>query len=384
MTVSSAAAAHSRFLPTALAGASATFSGIGLGRFAYVPLFPAMVTAGWVTGAEAGMLGALNLAGYLGGVVGGRTVARRIGTAPTLTAGMLLAALSFLACGWNGGGTWLAVWRGLAGVAGGLLMVIAGPAVQGAIAAERRGLAGGIVIMGVAMGAVTAAVGVPVFLGYGIATTWIAMAVLVGCLLALTATAWPNTPVAAPTTVSVDGAWTLAALYGLSGAGLVPHMVYFVDLVVRGRGLDLGQGSLAWLLFGAGGLVGPLLGGRVCDRLGARRTLQIWLAVQVAAVGLALVHAGWALFAAAFLGGFAAFGCTAVALSRTRELAGPGAGAVWAQTTGTFALAQAVTGLVMAAVFAKSGSHDLLFGAALVLSALALVVSLTVGREVPA
>src|SRR4051812_2024908 len=58
-------------LSPAFAGAAATLSGIGLARFAYVPLFPAMVAAAWVTGAEGGFLGAVNLAGYLIGVLGG-------------------------------------------------------------------------------------------------------------------------------------------------------------------------------------------------------------------------------------------------------------------------------------------------------------------------
>ena len=40
-----------RFLSLALSGAAATSVGIGLARFAFVPLFPALVTAGWVTGA---------------------------------------------------------------------------------------------------------------------------------------------------------------------------------------------------------------------------------------------------------------------------------------------------------------------------------------------
>ena len=39
-------AAASSSLKPAFAGAAATLSGIGLARFAYVPLFPAMVAAG--------------------------------------------------------------------------------------------------------------------------------------------------------------------------------------------------------------------------------------------------------------------------------------------------------------------------------------------------
>src|SRR3954453_12945727 len=106
-------------LSPAFAGAAATLSSIGLARFAYVPLFPAMVAASWVSGAEGGFLGAVNLAGYLIGVLGGRPLARRFGTARALDGGMGLAALAFAACAWNGGVAWLALWRALAGLAGG-------------------------------------------------------------------------------------------------------------------------------------------------------------------------------------------------------------------------------------------------------------------------
>jgi hypothetical protein len=71
----------------------------------------------------------VNLAGYLVGVLGGRTLAGRFGTARALDAGMGLAALAFAACAWNGGLAWLAVWRTIAGLAGGVLMALAGPAV---------------------------------------------------------------------------------------------------------------------------------------------------------------------------------------------------------------------------------------------------------------
>ena len=76
MTLRSASALS---LSPAFAGAAATLSGIGLARFAYVPLFPVMVAAGWVSGAEGGFLGAVNLAGYLIGVLGGRMLAQRLG-----------------------------------------------------------------------------------------------------------------------------------------------------------------------------------------------------------------------------------------------------------------------------------------------------------------
>src|SRR3954469_3105668 len=172
-------------LRPALAGAAATLSGIGLARFAYVPLFPAMVAAGWVTGAEGGFLGAVNLAGYLIGVLGGRMLAGRFGMARTLDAGMGLAALAFAACAWNGGVVWLAVWRTVAGLAGGSLMALAGPAVQGAVAPAQRGAAGGIVITGVGGGVIIASLVVPMLLPTGLPTAWLALAALVLALAAL-------------------------------------------------------------------------------------------------------------------------------------------------------------------------------------------------------
>ncbi|HYY84698.1 MAG TPA: YbfB/YjiJ family MFS transporter, partial [Beijerinckiaceae bacterium] len=118
MRPGSAEATTDSFLRPALAGAAATFSGIGLARFAYVPLFPAMVGAGWISGAEGGFLGAVNLSGYLAGVLGGRRLAMRVGTAAALDLSLALAALSFAAGAWNGGLAWLALWRAGAGVAG--------------------------------------------------------------------------------------------------------------------------------------------------------------------------------------------------------------------------------------------------------------------------
>jgi len=46
-------------LATALAGAAAAAAGNGLARFAFVPLFPAMVAGGWVDGGQAGTLGSV-------------------------------------------------------------------------------------------------------------------------------------------------------------------------------------------------------------------------------------------------------------------------------------------------------------------------------------
>jgi predicted MFS family arabinose efflux permease len=369
-------------LRPALAGAAATLSGIGLARFAYVPLFPAMVAAGWVTGAEAGFLGAVNLAGYLGGVLGGRSLARRLGTPSALDVGMAITALSFAACAWDGGPLWLALWRCAAGAAGGVLMALVGPAVQGAIGPAHRGVAGGIVMTGVGVGIILASLAVPLLLRAGLPAAWLGFGAIVTALWVEARPAWPKTPVPAVSGSPPPGAGPLCLAYGVSGAGFIPHMVYFSDLVVRGRGLPTEHGAAGWLLFGLGGLLGPLIAGRVADRVGALPAIRAWIGLQIGALALALSAPPVALAGSAFLGGFSAVGMTAITLARARELAGADVGIVWVRATVAFAIAQAGTGFLFAALFAWTGSHDALFalGSALAVAALVPILPARPGR----
>jgi predicted MFS family arabinose efflux permease len=379
------------FLRPALAGAAATCAGNGLARFAYVPLFPAMVAAGWVDGGGAGLLGASALAGYLAGVLGAASVAtaRRfgLGVPGTLDLGMALVALSLAACAWNGGFWWLMGWRFMAGVAGGLLMALAGPAVQASVAPSRRGAAGGVVIAGVGSGVAAGALLVPALLPVGVPATWIGLGVAVLLLWAFAHPRWPDPPSArrdAPAEAAPPRAPTLVFAYGLHGAGMVPPMVYLADLAARGRGLGIEWGALAWLLFGLGGVAGGVLSGRIVDRLGGVQTLRLWLGVQVAALALSLPPFAVLVPPAALLAGFAAIGVTAVTLTVTREMAPERPAALWVRCTASFAVAQAAIGFALAALFAATGeSHAAVFGAGLAFSAASLGMAFAL-RSAPA
>src|SRR3982074_1586381 len=70
-------------LRATFAALSAILVGIGLARFGYTPLIPALIAAGWFTPSAAVYLGAANLAGYLAGALGARAVAARFGAIAT-------------------------------------------------------------------------------------------------------------------------------------------------------------------------------------------------------------------------------------------------------------------------------------------------------------
>ena len=369
-------ARSSSFLLPAVAGAAATFCGIGLSRFAYVPLFPATVAAGWITGPEGGFVGALNFAGYLAGVAGGRALSRTLGLHRALDGGMACAGLSFLACAFDGGVVWLAVWRFVAGGAGGVLMGLVGPAVQGAVEPGRRGLAGGTVVAGVGVGIVTGSLAVPLLLRFGLPAAWAGLGGGILVLWLLVRRHWPApAPAGDADAARRPGAGMLYLLYALLGAGIVPHMIYFADLAVRARGFDLGTGARLWLLFGVGGIAGTLLCGRAADTWGARQALRFGAAIQVAALISSLATAPALLAVSGFLGGISALGLSAAALARCRELAGPAAGAVWIRATAAYAAAQAASGFVLAELFRALGSHDALFAAGLGLSVVGLAAA---------
>ncbi len=357
---------HMRFYSpaVALAGGAATASGNGLARFAYVPLFPAMVQAGWVDGGQAGILGAVALAGYLFGTLAGGRVARGLGVPRTLDLGMALVVLSLAACAWNGGFWWLVVWRGLAGIAGGLLMALAGPATLASVPPERRGAAGGIVIAGVGLGLSGGALLVPAMLPMGLAATWLATAGAVLALWLLAHRFWPDMRVAPSTQAAPPRAVVLLVTYGLHSAGMVPPMIYLADLAARGLGLGVTAGAIAWLLFGLGGMIGGILSGRVADRMGSRPTLLVWIFIQVVALSLCLAPYPGLVLPAAAIAGFSAMGTTTVTLTVCREFAPLASVALWVRCTAIFGIVQTAVAFALAALFAATGeSHFAVFAA---------------------
>lgn len=62
------------------AGLSASLVGLGLARFAYTPLIPALIDADWFAPADVVYLGAANLTGYLAGTLAARS---RPGSGPS-------------------------------------------------------------------------------------------------------------------------------------------------------------------------------------------------------------------------------------------------------------------------------------------------------------
>jgi predicted MFS family arabinose efflux permease len=381
-----AAAAAVRPWASVWAGCAATLVGNGLARFAYTPLIPALIAAGWFTPADAAYLGAANLAGYLVGALLVGRFAGGLSAGWTLRAMMLLATVGLFACAWPLSFLWYFVWRFTGGLAGGVLMTLAAPTVLPYVAAGRRGVAAGVVFTGVGIGIAVSGPFVALLLRAGLFEAWCALGAL---SLALTALAWWGWPrpafarhrlprraaAAAPANPAL---WALYVAYGLFAAGLVPHMVFLVDFVARGLDRGIDAGSWIWVVFGIGAVSGPVLLGALADRIGFAAALRAGLLATIPAVLLpALASAPHWLALSSVVAGAALTGMVPLVLGRVRELVpeeGPAQSAAWAYATAGFAVGQAVAAYTYSFIFARSDNHALLFA----LGAGALFLALTI------
>ena len=385
----------------ATAGLCASLVGLGLARFAYTPLIPALIVAKWFSPSDVVYLGAANLAGYLAGALLARPTAARFGAVWSLRVMMVLATLSCFACSVPVSFIWFFIWRFLAGLTGGVIMVLAASLVLPHVLPTRRGIVGGVIFAGVGLGVAASGTLVPLLLHLGLQESWYGLGILSGLLTLISWTSWPkedgtaNSPPASHHRKGPRQSYATRALlleYGLNACALVPHMVFLVDFVARGLGQGISAGSQYWVFYGLGAVVGPLMTGHLADRAGFGPVLRASFLVEAIAVLLPAISTAPASLIASsvVIGGFTP-GIVPLVLGRIHELLPHSAEhqrAAWGHATTSFALFQAVAAYGFSWLFAHSnGDYLLLFrlgGAAVTLAlAIDLVMALTAARRLP-
>ncbi|RXH12084.1 YbfB/YjiJ family MFS transporter [Bradyrhizobium guangzhouense] len=377
----------------AAAGLAASLVGLGLARFSYTPLIPALIAAKWFSASDVVYLGAANLAGYLAGALAARAVAARIGAVSALRAMMLLATLSFFASSAPVSFIWFFAWRFLSGLTGGIIMVLAASVILPHTPASRRGIVGGVIFAGVGLGVAASGSLVPLLLQQGLQQSWYGLGTLAAVL---TLASWWNWPAEAKSESAAAHhtrqhrtspvARALLIQYGLNAVALVPHMVFIVDFVARGLGQGIAAGSRYWVLYGLGAIVGPLVTGHLGDRSGFGPALRAAFLIEASAVLLPTVSTAPAslIVSSVVIGGFTP-GIVPLVLGRIHELvphAGEQQRATWSHATTSFALFQAAAAYGFSWIYAQTGGDYLVLfalggGAALLALAIDLGLALT-------
>lgn len=290
---------------------------LGLARFAYGLLLPAMrADLSW-SFAQAGTMNTANAVGYLLGAIVATPVARRAGAREAFFGSLAITAAALLASAVSGVFAVLLALRLVAGVAGAVTFIVGATLVAG-VAGEgslrRTAMVLGVYVAGGGLGVAVSGLIVPALLEAtgddGWRWGWIALAGLaaVATLAALPAGRRAPHPTRQPSGAAARWrarpvAVTMVA-YGLFGAGYIAY-VTFVVAFLKAQGAGPAQVSGFWVTLGLAGIASAFIWGPVLGRFAGGA--GIGLATGVVALGalLPLLSASTPMFfaSAALFGG---------------------------------------------------------------------------------
>lgn len=365
--------------PAAFALAAA----MGIGRFAFTPVWPLMAQEGGLSLAQGGWMASANYAGYLLGALAAIIwpVRRLRGTlAASLAA---VAALTLAMPALDSVAGWCAL-RLAAGYASASAFICVAAWRPVPVGDPREASVSALTYAGVGAGIAATGLACLALMGWGAGAnlTWTALG---GLALALSAAAWPGLRRQAPppriSAASTPAArlprgmaW-LALHYGVFGVGYIIPAT-FLPAMAKQVLPDPAIFGWAWPLFGLAAALSCLL----VPRLGrGRDDRQVWRGAQALMAAGMLAVALWhhiaAVILAALLVGGTFMVITQAGMLAARRLAGPAAPRAAAVMTAAFAAGQ-ILGPLLASWAGRWGAglpQVLAAGAALLaLSALAL------------
>lgn len=268
---------------------------LGLARFAYALLLPAMrADLGW-SFADAGAMNTANAAGYLAGALIAAPLGRRVGDKPVFAGGLFFTALSVAASGLTSSFALLLVLRTVAGLTGALAFVVGAGLASAAAAGGRKSRAPtilGVYFAGAGLGVTASALAVPPLLAaMGWRGGWLALGAL---SLIATVYGWRalgRTPEPSYVVRSTRGGWSPRFMayellaYCLFGAGYIAYATFIVAYLRSDIGFTSGPITAFWAILGIAAVVAAFAWGPVLGRLkGGRGAAATIGAVTIGAV----------------------------------------------------------------------------------------------------
>jgi MFS family permease len=359
---------------------------MGVGRFAFTPLFPLMVRDGLLDSQAGAWLAAANYLGYLAGALTAGRV--RMRATRLLALGLVGTVLTTAAVGLAASMPLWALLRFLAGVLSAWTLVATTAWGLGWLAMLGRASLAGVAFSGVGIG--IACAGLFCMLGAGPGrgspTLWLdlaALAALASLLPLAVSLRLPAPPAPAherPAQARVDapaagGTAGLVVCYTLFGFGYILPATYLPALA-RQLVDDPRVFGLAWPVFGAAAAISTVL---ASWRLGRANRLTVWATCHVLMALGVLLPAVWTSLAsvsiAALLVGGTFMVITMVGMQEARVRGGAQATKALGRMTAGFALGQLIGPLVNAGIGHVSRSQAAALHLALALSAAGLLGS---------
>jgi len=347
---------------------------MGIGRFAYTPILPAMEAAAQLGTKQAGLLASANYAGYLLGALAAAAITRGAMRGRVLVVSLVGVVVTTALMA---GTTSLAAWgiiRFLSGLASAGVFVLASSSVLDALRHQGRTSLSGWLYSGVGLGIALSGVVVRVGGGrLGWRGDWIVLALLAGIALypssrwlllareRATPTAWERPRMGR----RVRAALVLLLLaYFLEGTGYIVTGTFLVAIVDGMPGL--GEfGPNVWIVVGVAAAPSGVVWARLAGRLGYAPALTLAYAVQACGIALPVLGGAWAACLSAILFGGTFIGISTLTLTLAGEIAAPRSAGLIGLLTAAFGLGQ-IAGPLLAGFLM---GHAPAFGPALMVAA---------------
>jgi predicted MFS family arabinose efflux permease len=274
--------------------------GIGIARFAYGLVLPAMKSdLGW-SYFQSGLMNTINALGYLAGAVlmGGLT--RRFGVHRTFQAGIIVTIVAVLLVVTTRNFALLGTYRLLSGLSGAAIFVAGGTLASDLADAtpSRRGAILSIFYAGPGLGIALTAVSVPaVFALYSTVSWQIAWLVLGGICLIAGATSLAfrhemahrsNDNLPATSTRRLARFWKILLGYTLFGAGSIGYMTFMVTNLREG-GMGGDMVALFWLVIGLSSVAAPIVWSGAIGGFGRGNAFALLAVVNATGAALPLL-----------------------------------------------------------------------------------------------
>ncbi|MAH82951.1 MAG: hypothetical protein CBB68_00335 [Rhodospirillaceae bacterium TMED8] len=355
-----------------LGAAGAMFVAMGLGRFSFTAMVPALIETGHLTANEAGWIGGANLTGFLIGAYLSEKIRERWFMLQILRVCIIISIIALLASAVSLGALWLGLCRGVLGVTAGLIMVQGLSLVTAKVSEHQRPVAVAMMFSGVGLGIFLSGHIIPDLLNFNITWAWLGIGVIAiigsavafwGCYCIEPSKTQIVQAIGLRKLFRQDSVWIgLGASYFLFSFGLTPHTLYWVDFLVRSVSISIEAGGRHWGFVGIFAFIGPWAAVWLAYRTNTHYALVITFVI----LGIGIAIPGFAtspmvLWVSTIIFG-AQPGLTTVAGARVRDLA-------TAETMPSViramiimsAIGAAAGGIIFPALFAISEQYSILF-----------------------
>ena len=368
------------------------FAALGLARFAYGLVLPAMQHELGLDNKEAGLLASANFIGYMAMTLVGGIAATHFGPRYVISIGLALAGVSMIMTGLVQDFVSLCVWRMLSGMGSGLSNIPVIGLLAMWFGTRRIGMATGIVVTGPSFALIGLGILVPwtlqLFGGEGWRICWIAFGVTALVIAAagyallvhhpeekgLQAIAANPPPPSSPPESQLgrpnwkaiyrsSSVWHLGLLFGGFGLSYVIYLTFFIKKLTDEAGYSEATAGELLMLVGWCSLLCGIIFGSLSDKIGRNWALVIvYLFHSIAFALFPLWPTGTGFTLSAIIFGLSAFSVPAIVGATCSEMLGPRlAPAALGFVTLFHGVGQVIGPYIAGAMADASGSFDSAF-----------------------